>query len=87
MRIEKAIKFNRATMIICYDREWSVLEAICSRDEIMCICSANLPIDSERAKSGRALLARIQQVNGDYENKGESVYHVDIKLDFTLPKS
>lgn len=60
-------------MLTHYDPDTGILTATCSNFELHCIRDANLPIDTERAKTGRALLERLQRLKEERENLGDYV--------------
>lgn len=60
-------------MLTHYDPDTGILTAQCSNEELHCIRDANLPIDTERAKTGRDLLARLQRLKEERENLGDYV--------------
>lgn len=60
-------------MLTHYDPDTGILTVQCSNEELLCIRDANLPIDTERAKTGRDLLARLQQLKEERENLGDYV--------------
>jgi hypothetical protein len=67
-------------MLTHYDPYTGVLTATCSNEELHCIRDAHLPIDTERAKTGRDLLARLQRLKEERENLGDYVeVHVGLE--------
>lgn len=64
-------------MLTHYDPDTGILTATCSKEELHCIYFANLPIDTERAKTGRDLLARLQRLKEERECLGD---HVEVRV-------
>lgn len=60
-------------MLTHFDHNTGILTATCSNEELHCIYDANLPIDTERAKTGRDLLARLDRLKKERENLGDTV--------------
>jgi hypothetical protein len=60
-------------MLTHYDPDTGILTATCSDEELHCIYDANLPLDTDRAKTGRDLLARLDRLKKERENFGDYV--------------
>ena len=60
-------------MLTHYDPDTGILTATCSNEELHCIRDANLPINTERANTGRELLERLQRLKEEHENLGDYV--------------
>ena len=67
-------------MLTHYDPDTGILTAKCTAQEMHCIYDAELPIDTERAQTGRDLLARLQRLKEERENLGDYVeVHVSLE--------
>lgn len=60
-------------MLTHFDHDTGILTATCSTEELHCIYDANLPIDTDRAKTGRDILARLDRLKKERENLGDTV--------------